>query len=152
MAAGDITVFSQAKVDLGNKIHNLGSGGDTLKLGLITNAVTPTETDAAPHWGGTGTTNFASNQVTPGGNYASGGPALTTQVFNASGANAKFDADDVAILKNASNPTTPRWGIIYNATDANKRAIAFVDLGAVIDLTAFDLSFGWPAAGLFTIS
>lgn len=152
MAAGDFTWFTQAKVDLGNKIHNLGSGGDTLKLALVTSVVTPTETDAAPHFGGTGTTNYSTNQVSAGGNYTSGGATLASQTFAASSANAKFDADDVSWLKNASNPTNARWGILYNSTDANKRALGFVDLGGAIDMTAYDLTIQWNAAGIITIS
>jgi hypothetical protein len=152
MAAGDFTWFTQAKVDLGNKIHNLGSGGDTIKLGLITSAVTPTETDAAPHWGGTGTTNFATNQVTPGGNYATGGPTIAGQTFVAASPNAKFDFNDIAIAQHASNPNNARWGILYNSTDANKRAIGFLDLGSVRDLTGGDFSFAPHANGLVTLS
>ena len=152
MASGDFTVFSQAKIDLGNKIHNLGSGGDVLKFGLATNVVTPTEADAAPHWAGTGTTNYATNQVTPGGNYSTGGPTLTTQVFNASGANAKFDVDDVSITQNASNPTNARWAVLYNSTDANKRALGFLDLGSVRDLSGGNFTVTWNASGVFTLS
>lgn len=152
MAAGDFTWFTQAKVDLGNKIHNLGSGGDTLKLALVTAVVTPSETDAAPHFGGTGTTNYATNQVSAGGNYAAGGATLANQTFAAASANAKFDADDVSWSKNASNPTNARWGILYNSTDANKRALGFVDLGGAIDMSAYDLTVQWNASGLITIS
>jgi len=152
MAAGDFTWFTQAKVDLGNKIHNLGSGGDTLKLALVTAVVTPTETDAAPHFGGSGTTNYSTNQVSAGGNYSAGGATLASQTFVASSANAKFDADDVSWSKNASNPTNARWGILYNSTDSSKRALGFVDLGGAIDMTAYDLTVQWNASGIITIS
>lgn len=151
MAAGDIVVFSQAKVDLGNKVHNLEA--DTIRLGLITNAATPAENTAAPHWGGTGTTNFNTNECAgTGGNYPAEGVTLANNVFVASGANAKFDADDVSVAQHASNPTDARWGIIYNDTDANKRAIAYVDLGSVRDLTTGNFSITWDAAGIFTVA
>ena len=55
MALGDLVFFHQFKVDAGNKIHDLDT--DVFKVGLITSAVTPAAADAAPHWGGTGTTN-----------------------------------------------------------------------------------------------
>ncbi len=152
MAAGDFTWFTQAKVDLGLARHNLGSGGNTLKLALVTAVVTPAETDAAPHFGGTGTTNYATNQVSAGGNYAAGGATLANQSVVASGANAKFDADDVSWSKNASNPTNARWGILYNDSDANKRALGFVDLGGAIDMSAYDLTVQWNASGIITIS
>lgn len=150
MAAGDFTVFSQAKIDLGNKVFNLAT--DSVKFALVTAVVTPAEADAGPHFGGTGTTNYATNQVTPGGSYATGGPALTTKVFNASGANAKWDADDVSITQNVLNPTNARWAILYDDTDANKRAVGFLDLGVARDLTTGLFTVTWAAAGIFTLS
>ena len=149
MAAGDITWFSQAKVDLGLKLHNLDT--DAIKLGLITAVATPAEADAAPHWGGTGTTNFATNEVTPGGNYTTGGPDISS-TYAADGANAKFDATDVAIAQHVSNPANARWGIGYNSTDANKRALFFLDLGAAKDLTSGAFSITWNASGIATVS
>ena len=141
MASGDITFFHQFKVDLGNKIHDLDT--DTWKVGLITSAVTPAAADAAPHWGGTGTTNFATNQVTPGGNYATGGPSLTSLAYTNSSGTVSWQAAKVSIASHASNPTNARWGIIYNSTDANKRAAAYVDLGSARDLTQglFEIRF-----------
>jgi len=139
MAAGDITIFHQFKVDLGNKLHDLDS--DTWKVGFITSAVTPAAADAAPHWGGTGTTNFSTSQVTPGGNYATGGPALTTVGFANSAGTVSWKADKISIAQHASNPTNARWGILYNSTDANKRAAAILDFGAAIDLTAGPFEF-----------
>lgn len=141
MASGDITFFHQFKVDLGNKIHDLDT--DTFKVGLITSTVTPTGADAAPHWGGTGTTNYSTNQVTPGGNYATGGPSLTALAYTNSSGTVSWQAAKVSIASHASNPTNARWAIIYNSTDTNKRAVAFVDLGSVRDLTQglFEIRF-----------
>lgn len=141
MATGDVTFFHQFKLDAGNKIHDLD--GDTYKIGLITSAVTPAAGDAGPHWGGTGTTNYATNQVTAGGNYATGGPALTTISWTNASGTVSFKADKVSIAQHASNPTNARWGIIYNSTDANKRAVAFVDLGSARDLTSGLFELKW---------
>ena len=151
MASGDITFFHQFKVDLGNKIHDLDT--DTFKVGLITSTVTPTGADAAPHWGGTGTTNYSTNQVTPGGNYATGGPSLTALAYTNSAGTVSWQAAKVSIASHASNPTNARWAIIYNSTDANKRAVAFVDLGSVRDLTQglFEIRFN-SVDGTGTIS
>lgn len=141
MAAGDIVFFHQFKVDLGNKLHDLDT--DTWKVGLTTATVTPTAADAGPHWGGTGTTNYATNQVTPGGNYATGGLSLTSLAYTNSAGTVSWNAAKVAIAQNASNPTNARWGIIYNSTDANKRAAAYIDLGSARDLTTglFEIRF-----------
>lgn len=141
MAAGDITFFHQFKVDLGNKIHDLDS--DTWKVGFITSAVTPAAGDAAPHWGGTGTTNFATNEVTPGGNYVANGPSLASLAYTNSGGTVSWSGQKISIAQHASNPTNARWGILYNSTDANKRAAAILDFGSARDLTAglFEFKF-----------
>lgn len=76
MATGDIKWFGQGLHDLGNKIHNLSS--DVLMLGIVTTTTVPSITTAAPHWGGTGTTNFATNQVGTGGGYT--GPITLASV------------------------------------------------------------------------
>lgn len=143
MAVGDIKWFAQGLHDLGNKIHNLSS--DVIKLGLITSAATPAVSTAAPHWGGTGTTNFSTNQVTTGTSYSTGGPTLVdtwTLVSNV----PTFRADIVTIAQDASGFTNARWGIIYNSTDANKRALAFVDLGSDRSIQAGSLTLDWSGA------
>lgn len=150
MAAGDVVFFDQFMVDVQEGVHNLET--DTIKLGLITNAVTPAVTDADPRWGAGGTTNFATNQVTPGGNYATGGPAAANPTVALSGGAAVFDADDIAISQAAGNPTDARWGILYNDTAAGKNAIGFVDLGSVIDLSAGNFSVAWNASGISSMN
>ena len=143
MAVGDIKWFAQGLHDLGNKIHNLST--DVIKLGLITSAATPAVSTAAPHWGGTGTTNFATNQVTTGTSYSTGGPTLVdtwTLVSNV----PTFRADVVTIAQDATGFTNARWGIIYNSTDANKRALAFVDLGSDRSIQPGSLTLDWSGA------
>ena len=146
MAAGDVTVFDQAGTDLGNKLYDMDT--DTFKMALVTNVVTPTQGDAGPHFGGTGTTNYATNEVTAGGNYVAGGVTLTSVTWAMAAGVNKWDAADVSIAQHASNPTNARWGIIYDSTDVNKRAIAFLDLGAVKDLSAGLFTVTWAATGI----
>ena len=141
MAVGDVIEFNQFKVDLGNKIHDLDN--DTFKFGFITAAVTPSAADPAPHFGGTGTTNYATNEVTPGGNYSAGGPSAALLSYADSAGVVSWNANKISIAQHASNPTNARWIIAYNSTDVNKRAVYFVDLGSVRDLTAglFEFKF-----------
>lgn len=139
MATGDIVVFNAAKVALGNKLIDFDS--DTFKFALVTSVVTPAADDAAPHFGGTGTTNYATNQVTPGGNYTSGGPTLASLAYTDISGVIHWQAAKVTIAQHASNPTNARWAIIFNDTDANKRAVAYVDLGSARDLSAGPFEF-----------
>jgi hypothetical protein len=153
MAQGDVTLFEEFVGDLGLKIHNLNT--DTIKIGLIKSAANggddPAAADGNPCWGAGGTTNFATAQVTPGGNYTTGGPD-TTNTYSEAGGTGTLDGTDMTISQHASNPTNARWGIVYNDTATNKDCICFIDLGADFDMTTGDLDLNFNASGLLTIS
>ena len=143
MAIGDVLEFNQFKVDLGNKIHNLAT--DTYKFGLINSTITPVVTAVAPHWGGTGTTDYSANECTPGGNYPSGGITATNVTYTESSGTVSLNMDKLVVALNAGNPTDARWFVMYNDTDVNKRCVAFIDLGSVRDLTIGLLEFRFNA-------
>lgn len=149
MAAGDVVFFDQYLVDAQEGVHNLET--DTIKVGLITNAVTPAATTADPRWGAGGSTNFLTNEVTPGGNYSTGGPTVANNSVTLTAGASVFDGDDISIAQHASNPTTARWGIIYNDTATGKNAIGYVDLGAVTDLSTGAFSITWNASGISSL-
>lgn len=138
MATGDIKWFQQALLDLGNKIHNLSS--DVLMLGIVTNATVPSMATPAPHWGGTGTTNFATNQVGVGGGYT--GPVALAGVSwsNVSGV-ITLRATDPVIAQNAAGFANGAYAIIYNSTDPNKRALGFIELSEAGELSIVSFSF-----------
>lgn len=150
MAQGDVTWFNAAKLKLGLKKLELET--DTLKLGLITSSITPTASTADPCWGAGGTTNLSTYQVTPGGNYSTGGPTVANNTFTESGGTATLDADNTSIAQNASNPTNARWGILYSDTATNKDAVAFIDLGGVTDLSSGGFSVTWNASGIMSLA
>ncbi len=148
MALGDVIIFNQFWEDKGDKLHDMSD--DTFQLGLITSAATPLATTADPRWGAGGSTNFLTNEVTPGGNYSTGGESLgAIDNWSRSGATVTFDGNDISILSDGSNPTNARWGIIYNNTDAGKRCVGFLDLGADVDLSAGNFTVTWDASGIF---
>lgn len=151
MAAGDFKWFSQGIHDLGNKIHDLD--GDDWRLGIVTSATAPTVNTAGPHWGGTGTTNFATTQVGTGGGYT-GPVALSTEAWTKTATGGTMDFDDVTIPQNASGFTNGAYGIIYNNTDANKRAIGYVEIssGGTASITGGSLTLQINASGAFSIS
>jgi hypothetical protein len=149
MATGDVVVFDQFLQDVGRAAHNLETG--TIKFALVTNVVTPTASTADPRWGAGGGTNLDTNEVAAGGNYTAEGSDITATYSQAAGT-ATFDGADISIAINAGNPTNARWGIIYNDSAAGKQAIAFLDLGSVLDLTTGSFSVNWNAAGIFTMA
>jgi len=127
MATGSIKWFADGLLAIGNKAMNLSS--DTLQLGIVTTATVPSITTAVPHWGGTGTTNFATNQVGIGGGYT--GPISLASVTwtNVAGV-LTLRATDIVIPQNASGFSNGAYGILFNNTDANKRAFAYIELSA----------------------
>ncbi len=151
MAAGDLTVFEEAKAYILD--GDFGST-DNVKVALITNAVVPTASDAVPGMNAGATVTYT--EVTAGGGYTAKGELLDTIANMVTEAAGTMTFDDtgasVTWTQNASSPTDARYAIIFNADDTGlERAIAFIDLGAVIDLTAGDLILTWDASGIFTI-
>lgn len=145
MATGDIRWFAQGLHDLGNKLHALGT--DVLKLGLITSTTTPTIGTLVPHFGGTGTTNLATNQVIAGTSYTSGGPTLTGVAWtNVGNTVPTLRAGVITIAQDAAGFTNARWGIIYNNTNAAKQALGFIDLGADRSIQSGSLTLDWSGA------
>lgn len=150
MAIGDVTLFNEFYEDIGLEVHQLET--DTLKVGLITDAATPTAATGDPRWGAGGSTNFSSSQVTPGGNYSTGGPAIANNTYTETSGTATLDGDNISIAQDGSNPTDARWGIIYNDTSTGKEAIGFVDLGGDTDLSAGAFAINWNASGIATLA
>jgi hypothetical protein len=145
MATGDIKWFSQGLHDLGSKVHNLAT--DSLYVGLVTSVTPPTIAIAQPHWGGTGTTNFASNQVALGTSYTTGGKLLTGVTWTIVAGVPTLRAGIVTWAQDAgAGFTNALWGILYNGTDANKRALGFIDLGSARSITAGSLTLDWSGA------
>lgn len=150
MATGDIAWFDQALADAAGKKHNLLTGGDTIKLGLVDATTTPTAATADPRWGAGGSTNFATWQVSTGGTEYTG-PITLSYTGALSGGKFVFDATDVTINQDASGFTDARWGIIFNDTSAGKEAIAFIDLGSGRSIVTGPLTITWNASGVLTI-
>lgn len=143
MAQGDVVFFDQHLLDMAEKQHDHEL--DAFNLGYITAAVTPLVTTPIPHWAGTGTTNFFTNEVAIGGNYT--GPlALANPSATIVAGLVEIDFDDpVQVAQNASNAVDFTWGIIYNNTLTSKHAVGFVDLGGAFDGTTGDLDVIWGA-------
>ena len=144
MAVGDVVVFNVA---LERALENW-AGADVMKCALVTVAVTPTQADAT-------VTLATYTQCAQVGSYTTGGVSLGTwaNFVTFSGAVTKFDsATDPNWAQHASGPSTPRWGILYNDTDASDNAFAFVDLGSTINLANGALTITWNASGIATIT
>ena len=150
MAAGDMIIFDQFVVDWGNKIHDLD--GDTYKFGLVDNTIVPTRDTAAPHWGGTGTTDLSANEVATATSYT--GPVTLANPSYGETANVfKWDFDDPSVIaQDAGGATDIYWMIGYNEDDPNNRCCFAVDLGGPVSLVAGTLTLTINASGIYTIT
>ncbi len=145
MARGDLTVFNVAKAKM---LDGDWASTDHFYCGICTNATPPTSATASATFG-------VFTEVATAGTYSAGGTDLGTlaDLVTQTNGTMTFDSStNPTWAQNASNGTGAYWAIIYNYTDAAKDALAFVDLGGPVDMTAGDLTITWNGSGLFTIA
>ena len=112
-------------------------GTDTIKMGIVTNTSPPAVADTDPRWGAGGSQNYATQEVTPGGNYSAGGIALAGTTVTISGAVVSLNCTSpISLAANAANPTGAYWGVFYDSTDAGKHVFGYIDLGGPLSLVA----------------
>lgn len=143
MARGDVHWFNRGLLDLGEKLHDLSS--DTLHLGIVDNTIVPTVNTADPRWGAGGTTDLSANEVATATGYA-GPVALTSVTYTQVSNIPTLRAAVVTIPQDASGFTDGYWGVLYNNTDAGKRAFGFVDLGGPVGNVSGDAIVDWNSA------
>ena len=129
------------KEDLLNKVMDLGSGGDTIKIALYSSSADL----------GAGTTAYTTTGEitnTSGTAYTAGGLALTNQVVARDGTTAYFDADDPE-WTNASFTTA--GALIYNDSVAGDNAIAVLSFGGDFTVTSGTFRIVFPDPGATAI-
>jgi len=145
MARGDVVVFDEALAKL---IDGDYASTDQIFVAICDNTAAPAAATVTPTLG-----DFT--EVGAAGTYTAGGTLLGTiadMVSQTAGA-LKFDsAVNPNWLKDPLNDVDAHWGIIYNNTNLSDEAIAYVDLGGPVDMTAGELVLTWDALGIFSIA
>lgn len=143
MAAGNFTVFNDAKLKLVNGTHDLDT--HTFKMALCTSAQSITAALAGGY-------SALTAQVANGNGYTTGGKTLTMNVSNSSGT-VTVDCDDQSW---PSSTFTAKYAVVYNDTAASKDLLGFVDLettsGTGVSPSNGTLSVTINASGLFTLA
>ena len=145
MATGDVTVFDEAKAKM---IAGDWATTDVFYLAICDNTTVPAASTATPVFG-----DFT--EVGAAGSYTANGTslgALSTLVSEAAGVMTFDSATNPTWAQDASNDVDAYWGIVYNFTDAGKDALAFVELGGPVDMSAGALTVTWNASGIYTIT
>ena len=149
MAQGDLSLFNEASLELLSGTHNLASGGNTVRVALITTLPVVTQT----------TPTLSDFTEVSGAGYTAGGEDIGTNqsVTVVSGSTYKYDSTtNPSWSQNGSGPTNIVAALIYNDTDASDKAIGFVDLTTdggttPVSLQAGNVSITWNASGIFTL-
>ena len=126
------------KQDLMDKVMDLGSGGDTIKIALYTSSA---DLDAD-------TTAYTATGEVSGSGYTATGYTLQNQVVATSGTTAYFDADDPEWT---TASFTTAGALIYNDTLAGKNAIAVLSFGGDFTVTSGTFRIVFPAPGAAAI-
>ena len=126
------------KEDLLNKVMDLGSGGDTIKIALYTSSASLDST----------TTAYSATNEVSGTGYTAGGYTLQNQVVATSGTTAYFDADDPEWT---SASFTTAGALIYNDTVAGDNAIAVLSFGGDFTVTSGTFRIVFPDPGATAI-
>ena len=145
MAAGDLTVFDEAKKNIGNNNFDL-SGTTDFSCMLITTI--PTASDGTPD-------SSDYTEVSGGTEYTAGGVALST-TWNEAAGTVTFDSSvNPSWTQDASGPANIRAALIYSET-ATEDALCFIDMtsdgSTAISLVDGDITITFDAAGLFTLA
>lgn len=145
MATGDVTFFNEAKAYM---LDGDWASTNDIKVAILDNTTTPTAATATPALG-----DFT--EVGTAGSYTAGGTSIGTWanlIAQSSGVVTFDSATNPSWSQNASNDTDAWWGLIYNDTLAGDPALAFVELGGPVDMSAGDLTITWNASGIAQIS
>lgn len=145
MATGDIIWFEEART----LDYFAGwATTDVIKCAVLDNTTAPTAATATPALG-----DFT--EVGTAGSYTAGGTSLGdwgTVWSEAAGTGTMDSATNPTWAQNALNDTDAYWGLIYNDTQAGDPAVAYVELGGPVDMSAGSLTITWNGSGICTLT
>jgi len=144
MAQGDLTIFDEAKLALLDGTHDLNT--DVIKVAFITNGTVPAAADLTPVLG-----DYTESSPLTGNYPGAGGFTMTATLVEVGGTVTYDYTTNIAMAKNALNPTNVYYALIYNTSKTNQ-AIGFVEVNAAgADGTVGAINVTW-GANIFTLT
>ena len=144
MAEGDATVYNNGKEQLMLGTFNLGTGGSTMKVALVTGYTPNIDTHQT-------FADVVANEAS-GSGYTARGATLANQAVTQDNTNdrAAFDADDVTYT--GLSVGTPSHAIVYKDTGTNSTShlLMYFELGRASNGGNYTLSFN--SIGLLTLA
>ena len=146
MARGDFTIFQDFALTLGSGVFDFDN--DTIKLGLVSNGVTPAATDVHPNWA-----DYSGSEVSSAGGYTAGGETIPVTWTEAAGvATLDDNSGDIALAQNGSGFTNAYYGILYDDTEGTDAAIGFIDLNGPVSEQEGPVNINWHTSGILTVT
>ena len=133
-------IYNCLKGDLFEKQVDLGTGGDTLKVALLSGGHTFTATNTI--WG-----NLTANDISGNTGYITGGYTLSGQSVTTA-ATTKFDATDLAMTEATF---TAAHAVIYDVTNTES-LICSIDFGGDKTVSSGTFTIQWNADGIITLA
>lgn len=136
-------ISNRFKTNLLNKLIDLGSGGDAIRVALLDNVhVFDPDDDVLA--------DVVANEIS-GTGYTANGELLTTQTVTQDDVNDKavFDADDVSWT---TATFTARFALLYDDTLVGNDIIGSIDFGSDKSVTAGTFTIQWSANGIVTLA
>jgi hypothetical protein len=117
--------FNQFVEDLGQKVHNLATGGDTIKI-LLTNSA-PVATNSVK---------ADLTEISAGNGYSAGGTTVGSTDFQQTSGTAKMTGNDVVFTASGGTIGPFRYAVIYNDTPTSPAdpLIGWWDYGSAVTL------------------
>ena len=137
MASGIYTAF---KEDLMTKAVNLGTGGDTIKVALLSDSHSFSAANSV--WG-----DVSANELANGNGYTTNGATLGSQAVTA-GTTTKFDAADTAWTEATF---TAYHAVLYDSTNTSS-LICSIDFGGAKTVSANTFTIQWHNDGIITLA
>lgn len=137
--------FNQFVEDLGQKVHNLATGADTLKI-LLTNT--------APVAGNSVKGDLT--EISPGNGYSAGGTAVGSTDYQQTSGTGKLTGNDVVFTASGGSIGPFRYAVLYNDTPTSPAdpLIGWWDYGSAVTLNAgetFTVDLD-QSAGILTVA
>jgi hypothetical protein len=133
-------IYDCLKEDLMVGAVNLGSGGDTIKVGLLDDSHAFSAANSA--WA-----DVSANEIS-GTGYTAGGVTLGSQAVSVASNTAKFDAADTEWT---SASFTAYHAVIYDTTNSNS-LICSIDFGGAQTVSSGTFTIQWHTDGILSLS
>ena len=121
--------FNQFTEDLGHAVHNLASGGDTLKI-LLTNTAPVASNSVKADL----------TEISAGNGYSAGGTAVGSTDYQQVSGVATLSGNDVVFTASGGTIGPFRYAVLYNDTPTSPAdpLIGWWDYGSAITLNALE--------------